>query len=506
MSTKDKHKKESPFFLADFSHEIRNPLNGIMGMTEILLDTRLEAEQKSLLKNIQRNNNQLQEVLNHMLEFSKLIAGNIQNHPEQILLFPYLQRILDDLLQFYRSKRIKVCYFIPPELSGIAILDPNLTKQVLLETGKFISQQYQCSKVDVEISIHEPNIQIEFKFVPHKNRMKEIEEADKSDSPYSKKVKNISYALTQKILELLGGTIEDNITPNTASIVLTIPIQCTPLQKISEVNSVTKILNGKKILFFNYKSDSCGSIRKYLSFWGMEFLFEKSNILKYNWKKQNHEFQIIGVDISDIRKHEFLIMDEIRKESHLPIILFKDADKNNQKVLTLQKDVVVMYKPVSPKDLAFVMSSVIQSKADELREWLRNPLSIISEYQDTLKILIADDESINQRVMSEYLHKLHLKADFVSNGQQALKWYEEQKYDLIFMDIQMPEMDGVQATKAIRALENNHHPYIVAITADALRGDKKSYTQAGMDDYLFKPIPFDGIQKIIHKYIKSIKH
>lgn len=104
MSKKSDHKTDNKFFLADFSHEIRNPLNGIMGVTEILLDTKLDSEQKSLLKNIKKNNILLQDVLNHMLEYSKLLAGNINHNPEQILIYPFLQKILDDLFLMYRKK------------------------------------------------------------------------------------------------------------------------------------------------------------------------------------------------------------------------------------------------------------------------------------------------------------------------------------------------------------------------------------------------------------------
>ncbi|NOR87854.1 MAG: response regulator, partial [Bacteroidales bacterium] len=114
-------------------------------------------------------------------------------------------------------------------------------------------------------------------------------------------------------------------------------------------------------------------------------------------------------------------------------------------------------------------------------------------------------ERINQRVMNEYLQKLHLHADYASNGQQALKMYMENRYDLIFMDIQMPIMDGVKATREIRASNKDHYPYIVAITADALKGDKESYTTAGMDDYLFKPVLLEGIQSAISKFIKATR-
>ena len=497
MEASNGNNTNEPFFLADYSHEIRNPLNGITGLIEILLDSGLNSEQMSLLKSMQLKNGQLQLALNHMLEYSKLLSGNIKSYPEQLLIFPFLQKILDDLFQIYRKERVKLCYFLPPELSGIAVIDPILIRQVIIEIGKYVMQQGERSKINLEIKVQSSDLILEF-------FQTSTDDSDTNTNIInSTSNKNISFVLTKGILELIGGTIENQ---SSSSILLKLPIKCAPLLGISEKRSTREILKNKNIIFYNYQSDTCGSIRKHLKYWEMSFHSDNNDFNPNNWNNNDDKYQIIGVDLSDSNQHEFIIIDEIRKVSKLPIILFKEADNNLQKLLTLQKDVVVLYKPISSKDLAFVLESVIQSEVNKLREWIRNPFSLISEYKDTIKILIAEDDPINRRVMHEYFNKLHLKVDIASNGKLAVEWYEQHKYDLIFMDINMPEMDGVEATQKIRALKNDHHPYIIAITADALKGDKKTYLNAGMDDFIFKPVNIEGLQKKISGFIQSLRH
>lgn len=491
-------------YLADFSHEIRNPLNGIMGMTEILLDTQLDSEQKNLLKNIKKNNLLLQEVLSQILEYSKILTGHISNHPEQVMIYKYIQNILDELFQIYRECRIKLCYFVPPDLAGIAILDPHIVKRIVLETGKYILKLGAQKKINLEISILSEQINFEFSY----SLSKHIEKEDlaSGDSSTIKKSRNINKELVNGYLTLINGTLSERKEQETYLTIISFPILCSPIHKMKSSQATYDLFKNLKIIFFNFQADYCESLKKYLTYWGMSFHIEQNDFKNLNWNQQENNFDVIGIDISLMRKHEFIILDQIREVSTLPIIMINESEKSSEKIMVLQKDVVVVYKPVSSTTLGLVMESVIHKKAEKLRETHRNPLSVISEYQDSLKILIADDESINLRVMREYLSKLHLKADFATNGKQAFEWYTQKKYDLILMDIQMPEMDGLQAVKAIRGLKNNHHPYIIAITADALKGDKESYQKAGMDDFLFKPVTLDSIQITIGKYIQAIKH
>ncbi|OYT16126.1 MAG: hypothetical protein B7C24_09365 [Bacteroidetes bacterium 4572_77] len=498
----NKNTAKEQFLLADFSYEIRNPLNGIMGLTEILKDTQLNSEQKSLLDKIQKNNDHLLDILNQMLEYSKLLDKNIQCHPRQLLISPFLHNILEELFQYYQKERIKLCYYIPPNLSGIAMLDSALIKQVFLSIGKHI--KFLCSDNTINLEFTETNhiLYITFKFIAKQNL---IPTNDSSQNTPNINAQNINFELSKGILELMGGEIQEKLHENIFEIGLHVPLY--NKTKSQKTNSFQKndLLRGKSILFFNYKADSCTSISKYLDFWGIKLHIENAEIDQFPWENQQNKYHFIGLDISNNKKHEFQIMDAIKKKSNLPIIMFKDPNKTNQKILALQKDVVVMQKPISSIDIAAVLKSVIQSKANELREWLRNPLSLISEYQDQLKILIVEDEPINQRIMREYLNRINLKADLSSNGQQAVKWYKEKEYDLILMDIQMPIMDGAEATKIIRNLKGKHQPYIVAITADSSKGNIEFYKNLGMDDLFYKPISLIGIQKIIAKYLKTIK-
>jgi CheY-like chemotaxis protein len=492
--------------LDDYSHEIRNPLNGILGMTNILLNSKLDSSQKNIIRNIQRSSSKLQETLNNILDLSKIISGNTIYYPEQILINPYLQKILHELFIDFQLKKTKLCHFVSPDLKPIAIFDPILVRKLIWEISQYIV--HICHEPIINLSIHnvEQDLIVEFNFKHHPATSDiTLNKATPLSRELHKDEANINYQLTNNLLRLVKGTIEESIENEIAHISIHIPMQYSSLHQIIEQKKMWTELSGLNILFYNYKSDACESIGKYLNHWGVYFKTLNKSLQDEITSIPDSNFDLIGVDISEIRDHEFIILDKIRAHSDLPIIFFKNADKTNSKIISLQKNVVVVYKPVPPQDLAIVIKSVIKSEADALRNWHKSSISLISEYQDTLKILITDDEIINQRVMSEYLGKLQLKADLAANGEQALVWYQEKKYDLIFMDIQMPIMNGIQATQAIRNIQDKHQPYIIAVTADALKGDRKSYEKVGMNDYLLKPVELEDIKRVLGKYIKTLR-
>lgn len=495
--TKKKQEPDGFSALVDFSHEIRNPLNGISGMVNILLDSQLSPEQISYVRHIQEKSNELNKVLSLMLDYSKLLNGMINHLPEQIFIYPYLQKELDKIFRSFRKRRIKFCYYIPPALSGIAIFDPYVFSQIIRLSCDLISPKQSQSKFDLEIIADEDLIKFEYKTPQEKIHEKNPEDNHRSQ---------ITRLLLSKYLHLAGGEIIQQEPDNPDELNIRIPVKYNPADVNTHYIKKKEQLKNRSLIFFNYFGDSCESTVRYLKHLGMNLSNEERDLNQLSKGELDTKYNIIGIDISQLAKHEFQIMDDIRQFSQLPIIMFKDADKTEQKVLTLQKDVVVLYKPVSPNNLSFVIESVLNSEADQLRDWIKNPISVLADYHNQLNILIADDENINQRVLREYLGKLHLKADFVSNGLKAVEMYKSKKYDLIFMDIQMPLMDGVESVKKIRNIRNGHHPYIIAITADALKGGRQKYLEAGMNDYLLKPVNLEGITKIIQKFIERFKH
>jgi CheY-like chemotaxis protein len=483
--------------LLDFSHEIRNPLNGISGITNILLDTSLNSEQKSLVKNIQNKSNQLNEILELILDYSKIINGLVKYSPEQVFTYPFLQKLFDDLFKYFRDKRIRFCYYIPPQLSGIGFFDPYIVTQILHLSATNLPFLKHHSNLNLEIEADGKEIIFNYNYLFDTEETEEI-----SDNQHSQ----IARLLLVNYLKLIGGHLMEEVQDNEFHLTIKTPVKYSAVVEKKQEIKENNALQGKHLIFFAYGSSSCQSTSRYMQYLGIELQKDERDLSQLNESELDHKYHLLGIDISNMKKHEFQIMDDIRKKSQLPIIMFREALDPTQKILILQKDVVVMYKPVSPNHLSYVISSILESKADQLREWIKNPLSLFADDHNSLKILIADDDSINQRVMREYMTKLHLKADFVSNGKKALELYKENKYDLILMDIQMPIMNGVEAAKLIRENKNNHHPYIVAITADALKGGKETYLSAGMNDFLFKPVSLEGIEKVIQKYISSIRH
>jgi len=494
----NKHDTPEGFsILLDFSHEIRNPLNGINGLIDILLDTPLNPDQKSLVHNIHENSLQLNQILELMLDYSKIINGMIKYSTEQVFVYPFLQKELSNLFQIFDKNRIKFCYYIPPELNGIAIFDPYILSQIIKLSSQSFLKNIKNSKLNLDIEPKDDSLLLNYS-----TNINLLSREVKTDNHQSK----IIQILMEKYLDLIGGNWNSSKKNGKKELHINIPIKCSTADINYPSLGKKNLFKDKKIIFFNFQSDSCESTVRYLEYLGMQLYEDNMGIQNLKEKELDQSYHLIAIDICHFAKHEFQIMDDFRLRSQLPIIMFKESDASNQKILTIQKDVVVMYKPISPNNLSFVLDAVLNAQADQLREWAKNPISVLADYHNSLKILIADDESINQRVLREYLSKLHLKADFVSNGEKAVELYKRNKYDLLFMDIQMPVMNGVEATREIRNIKNKHLPYIVAITADALKGGKQKYLNAGMNDYLLKPVNLEGITKVIQKYIDYFRH
>ena len=487
----DKNTNKHDFSVLDYSHEVRNPLNGIIGMLDMLKDTDLDENQDSLVRSIQTQNKQLLSTLTNILEYSKLISGNTTVVTEQILIYPFFSKVFQELFQYFRKNRIRLCYFLPEELVGIALIDPILIKQIILDLGKHIVEKGK--RYIIELHVHTYDEQLVFEF-NYSSTNKDEAAIDR----IATERKGISFVLIEGLVRLVNGEVK---FVHHEKVSLTLPIVKTPLIKSGIKDTKNRILDEKKIIFYNFSSDVCGYIKRQLMRWGMELNVVEDEFNPDKWKNNDENYQLIAIDISHTRSNDFKVIDKVRQASDLPIILFKDAINDTQKFSALQKDVVVVYKPVSAKDLSLIFEAVLKSEVNVLRQIMRQPNSIVSEYKDALKILIVEDEKINQHVLIKYFNKLHLKADIASNGREAIRLYEIYRYDLILMDINMPGIDGVETTRIIKELCKEHIPYIIAITADGLKGDRSTYIAAGMDDYLFKPVNIIELQKKIADFI-----
>jgi len=489
----EKKENTRSFSILDYSHEVRNPLNGITGMLDMLKDTDLDENQDSLVRSIQAKNKKLQFTLNNILEYSKLISGRTSVVKEQILVYPFFSKIFHELFQYFRKNKIRLCYFLPEELVGIALIDPILVKQIIFDLGRHIVEKGNKYVVDLHIHIYLDQLVFEFNYSSLNDDESEIDKV-------ANDIEGISFVFTEGLVRLVGGDIEF-FQDDMLSLSLKLPIVKSPLLKSDFKDSKSQILDNKKIIFYNFSSDVCGYIKRQLMRWGMELKAVEDEFNPSKWKDNDSKYQVIAIDTSHSRNNDFKVIDKVRKVSQLPIVLFKDSINDSQKFLALQKDVVVVYKPVSAKDLTLIFEAILKSEVNELRQIMRQSKSLVSEYKDALKILIVEDERINQKVLNKYFDKLHLKADIASNGKEAIELYEIYHYDLILMDINMPGIDGVETTKVIKELCEEHTPYVIAITADGLKGDINTYKAAGMDDYLFKPVNVMELQRKIADYI-----
>ncbi|MEA3503623.1 MAG: response regulator, partial [Bacteroidota bacterium] len=314
----------------------------------------------------------------------------------------------------------------------------------------------------------------------------------------------LSLAISSEIIKLLGGSLKIKINNDqviSASFTLTFE-KNTSVTNPKFLLKDTPILFEKSILLVSDNHTPCPNITSYASLWGMKIkrTFYESN--NFCWIKKTEQHDLLIVDLSNSRLNELETIDKIRKETDKPLVLLKKMKSTNDFFKVIQKNSVILYKPFDALTLFNTYVNIIQNNANKLREIrIQTHLDITQNNLDpSLRILVAENNRTNQKVINRILNKLGYNPTIISNGKKALEELEKAHYDIILMDLQMPIMNGLEATNEIRKRwDKAKQPKIIAITADSLKGDKQTYLDAGLDDYISKPVQMQKLLSVLYK-------
>ena len=489
-------------FMADMSFEIRMPMNDIVGTTSLLLEEKITAEQRDLVETIRISADALMAIVNDILDFSKIE----REMPELEIKTFNLRNCVEDALQSVAekatAKRLDLTYEIDKVSPDIIIGDPKKLCQILINLLDNCVDSTYSGGIAVSVSsVHiDPLYEIHFE-IKDTGIGISAEKLNRLFNSCSKPeaiteaimVSDKGHSTNRELVELMNGRIwAESKLGEGSKIYFTIKTKHVP--HISPLSGIQLPFDGKHILIMegNIKLRNC--LKTQAAEWGMIPITCAGSEEAFKLMKTEDSLEVALLDVSMQIDNGLSSGEKIYKISkNLPLVALTFAGQQ------VKPDFYASFlsKPVRQSDLFNALKAALASKSEAAFD--ENQLAESSS-RSILRVLLAEDNASNQKVILSMLKRLGHKAQAVSNGREALLALERESYDIVLMDVRMPEMDGLEATRIIRQRRSDEMK-IIAITAYALKGDRERCLEAGMDDYISKPVKIGELKEMLKKHM-----